>query len=329
MPARMPTLSEPIVPCHALLLDAAGGARELAPDALGDWTPDQGCLWLHFDALPPDPDVARQYALDDVAFAALSATESRPRAFRHGDGLLVSLRGVNLRPGAAPDDLVSLRLWVEQSRVVSVAQPDVHAVPDVRAELEQGGGPADSGALLVAIGDAVACRINPVVDELEELVDKLEEAVGQESTLGLRGQLAELRRQAIGLRRYLAPQRDMMTRLHTEAVSWLHELDRARLREVADHFLRHVEDLDMLRDHAAVVQDELTNQINEHLNQRMYVLMIFSTIFLPLTFLTGMLGTNVGGIPGAQHPFAFWIEGAVLALIGVVQFWVLRRMKLV
>lgn len=66
----------------------------------------------------------------------------------------------------------------------------------------------------------------------------------------LRQRLHKIRQEAIALRRYLAPQRDAMSRLQVETVDWLLDLDRAYLRELADRTLRFVEDLDFIRERA-------------------------------------------------------------------------------
>jgi zinc transporter len=69
--------------------------------------------------------------------------------------------------------------------------------------------------------------------------------------------------------------------------------------------MRYIEELDTIRDKVSLIQEELSNKLSEQMNKKMYVLSIISVIFLPLTFLTGLLGINVGGIPGAQNENAF------------------------
>ena len=137
----------------------------------------------------------------------------------------------------------------------------------------------------------------------------------------LRSSLTDLRREAITLRRYLAPQREALGRLQGEQLSWLTELDRLRLREVNDRLIRYVEDLDAVRERAAVAHEELISQLSNQINKRMYVLSVVAAVFLPLGFLTGLLGVNVGGIPGAESPFGFATFTLLLVVIVAVQLW--------
>jgi zinc transporter len=129
------------------------------------------------------------------------------------------------------------------------------------------------------------------------------------------------------LRRYLAPQREAMARLYNERVPWLNDMDRMRLREVADSTTRYIEDLDASRERAIVIQEELMSRISEQMDKRMYVLSMVAAIFLPLGFLTGLLGINVGGIPGAEYKGSFYIFCGILISVSVMQIYIFKKLK--
>jgi zinc transporter len=125
----------------------------------------------------------------------------------------------------------------------------------------------------------------------------------------------------------MAPQREAMNRLAGLDTDLINPNQRARLREVADRTMRYVEDLDAVRDRTAVLQDELTTHMSEQMNRTMYLLTVVATIMLPLGFLTGLLGVNVGGIPGADSPWAFAIFCGLLAVLVGVEVAVLKRLR--
>jgi len=77
-----------------------------------------------------------------------------------------------------------------------------------------------------------------------------------------------------------------------------------------------IEDLGSLSELAGILHAELTNNLNDELNRAAYTLSIVSAIFLPLTFVTGLMGMNVEGIPAAEHPFGFWLAALVCLAIG-------------
>ena len=82
-----------------------------------------------------------------------------------------------------------------------------------------------------------------------------------------------------------------------------------------------------MRERSAVVQDELLNRISQRMERTMYVLTLVATIVLPLGFLTGLLGINVGGIPGAEINWAFWAVCGALAVLVLVELWLLKRLR--
>lgn len=313
----------------AFLMDGQGGGQPLDWIGVKTWTPDQGNLWVHLDRTVDRTRswLAEESGLDPLVCDALMAEDTRPRVAHFESGLIVILRGVNLNPGADPEDMVSIRLWIDNERVISLRLRRLMAVEDIRKRLAAGRGPAGPSDLLVDLARGLVERTAPVVDDFEDLADELEDTVVEVSSRELRSQVAALRRKVIALRRHLAPQREVMAVLMNERTEWLDDLHRLRLREVADRIIRHVEDLDAVRDRAAVVQDELTGRLGEQMNRNMYVLSIVAGIFLPLGLLTGLLGINVGGIPGANTPWAFAAVCFLLVAFGVGEIWILRRLR--
>jgi zinc transporter len=164
-------------------------------------------------------------------------------------------------------------------------------------------------------------------------VDRLEDRlIGSEKGEDLdlrevRYPLIDCRQVAISLRRYVYPQREALSRLAQFEEPWLDDRMLGRLREAVDQITRITEELDEVRERSAVVQDELANRISQRMERTMYTLTVVATVMLPLGFLTGLLGINVGGIPGADTGWAFWaVCGGLVALVAV-EVLIMRRFK--
>jgi zinc transporter len=315
----------------AYVFDGHGGGRTLDWSGVRAHKPEDGWLWVH---LQRDAPLTRTWleqdsGLDEILREALLSNESRPRCEAYGEGLLISLRGVNLNPGADPEDMVALVLWVERDRVVSVRRRRIMAVDAVRTAIEAGKAPPTTGDFLATLAEGLVERMGPVIDALEEEVADLEEDIIANRTDGSRMKLAELRRNAIALRRYIGPQREAMSRLLTQQADWISPTDRRWLREVADRITRYVEDLDAARERSQIVQEELAARVSEQINRNMYVLSIVAAVFLPLGLLTGYLGINVGGIPGAEWHWAFALVGAGLLVVALLELWLFRKLKFI
>lgn len=311
----------------AWLLDGRGGGRQIGWDDLSVVQPVAGeLLWIHFDysSVQVQDWLYAQSNLSGLTVAALIQAETRPRVAPADGGLMVFLRAVNLNPGAEPDDMVSARLWVGDQRIISLRQRRLVSMDDLRAALAAGNGPCNSGEFLAMMVDGMLDRIDHVVEVIYEHIDALEEPRQMDSIPVQRRQLAEIRRQAIALRRFLSPQREALNRLAADTSPLLSEQDRLQLREEYDRQTRIVEDLDAARERAAVGQESLASLMAEQTNQRMFLLSILSAIFLPLSFLTGLLGINVGGIPGSDYPGAFALVVIGLVVTGAALWFYLR-----
>jgi zinc transporter len=312
---------------HAFLLDGKGGARSLDWAGVKAWQATDGVLWLNLDyaGLAAIEWLRTASNLDEVTVSALIDPDPRPRTVAHGDDLLLVMRGINNNAGAAPEDMISVRAWIEPSRVVTLRHRPSSSVKQVVGELERGAGPRSSADLVVTLADHIIDHVVSRVDTLGDAVAACEDQVLSTQPADVRASLAEHRRRAIALRRFLAPQREALGKLAIAPVSWLDDSQRAQLAEVTDHLVRTVEELDAARDRAAVTQEELSSRVAEAANQRLYVLSIITSIFLPLGFVCALLGVNVGGVPLQTKEWAFWALIGVFVVGVAIQFYIFRK----
>lgn len=304
---------------EALLFDGKGGARSLSRDEVKAWQPGNGTLWIDLNL---SNKTARKWLRDSAFMDAgvtdiLLAGETRPRSLPHGDGMIVVMRGINMNPGAVPDDMVAIRMWLHPDMVITSRRRRVLSLRDVRDELLAGRGPRSTGQFLVTLTGALAERIQAAVENIENVLEEISERIGAGEIDTVRIDLGVARRQAAVIRRHLAPQRDALDRLARSPAGLLSESDVFELREEGDHLTRHIEDLDLARENALVAQEELTNRIAMEQNARMYLLSIVAAIFLPLSFVTGLLGMNVAGLPGTESPYGFMISALVMVGLGI------------
>ena len=323
----MRTVSTGLV--HALLFDGKGGASPLvAWEEIDAWSPNDGVLWLNLDYSIADVAawLRERSRIDPLVLAALVDPDPRPRAVPHGEDLVMIVRAINLNAGAAPEDMISVRCFIEPRRIVTLRHRVSASLQAIVAELEGGTGPSNAGDFTTRFVertlDLVVTRVDVLGDEIAGCED---EVVGRKHGADMRGRLADHRRRAIQLRRFLAPQREALGKLATIGLPWLDAMQRARTIEAADRMTRTVEELDAARDRAAVTQEELGSRIGEQTNRRLYWLSVITAVFLPLGFICSLLGVNVGGVPLQHEDWAFWaLIGAFIAGVGV-QLWIFKK----
>lgn len=310
----------------AWLLDGKGGGRRMEWHEIADWQAENGLLWLHFDYGHENTErwLRDESGINPIIQSVLISEETRPRCELFENGLLAILRGVNLNPGADPEDMVSVRLWLEDTRIISCRRRRIASVRDLENALGRNAGPRSQGGFLAHLSELLGDKVDAVIESLESETELLEDLLLTADSSSLRPQLSTIRRTVIHLRRYLAPQRDALKRLQAMEIDWLSQNARSRLNEAADQTQRYLEGLDAIRDQSLVTQEELSQKLSEQTGKRMYLLSIITTVFLPLGFLTGLLGINVGGMPGSDYAFAFWIVCLLALLMGGITLWILR-----
>lgn len=290
---------------------------------------DTEFYWIHLLRDSPVTEKwLKRLGLDTFVIDALTEEETRPRCTPHDEGVLINLRGVNLSPGAEPEDMISVRFWIDEHRVIGVRKRPLLATSDLLKSSLTGHAPTSTSDLIAKLALRLSDRAEPVIASLNERIDALEDVMDQVDETPPKGELADIRRVSIMLRRYMFPQRDALNALAIEDLDWIKERDRSRIREASDRVTRLGEELDAIRDRAQVVHDQIMDRRAETMNRQMLVLSVVSAVFLPLGLLTGLLGINVAGIPGQVSPMAFWSVCALLVLLGIVQLWFYRKIGL-
>lgn len=309
--------------------DGKGGFRPLSAREAVEWNGKDGFIWLHLNRDFQDTqNYLRECAdLDSLVVDAMLEQETRPRLTEMEHGTLMFLRSVNLNPGAQPEDMVSVRIWIEEHRVITVRIRKVLNFEEVRSRLTQGKAPKNVPELMAMLTRSVFTRLDPVVTSLEEELDILEEALLDRPVKEIQPKLTDLRNRSMVLRRYLLPQRDVMMQLVSGQVKWVNKNARAVFMELLEVITRIIEHLDMVRERAGLLHEEIKNTLSESINRNMLLLSLVTVIFLPLNFITSLLGINVAGIPGADYGNAFWIVLGTLLSVMILEitFFKIKR----
>jgi zinc transporter len=309
-------------------LDGQGGGCK--QDRLGNTdekTP--GFNWFHLKTDENESVVwMQEMGFDENVIEALSALETRPRMAMLAGGVLINLRGVNTNPGSDPEDMISLRVWFSDKSIVTAQKKGrrLISIEDVRTQIENGSGPKSPGEFISMLIEHLANKIGDIVDSIDDDLTKIEISMDENNIKPVQQNLSAVRLQTAVLRRYLSPQREALSELYrTRGI--LSDDITYNLQYQTDRITRHVEDLDLAKERAAVLQSELQNRLAEKQNARMYLLSIVAAIFLPLSFLTGVFGMNIAGMPGLESPNAFNILTGIMLILAIALIAYMRWKK--
>lgn len=308
---------------YAGQLDGKGGVTPIADGDIAHC--DRPC-WLHLDVdhSASNAWLNRSPLIPDPVREALSGNSTRPRVSRLAEGALITLRSINFNTDENPDELIVLRIYITDKLIVTTRRQPIQAVEEMREDLDKKQGPSDSGTWLVDMSDTLTDHTSEFIEDLHDKIIALENDL-LDQKIPPRGQLSHLRKQLIVLRRYMAPQRDVFSRLASEHLPWMGDDDRRRMQEIADRLGRGLDDIDGAIARTAVVADELNALMAEAINRRSYTMSLMAMIFLPTTFLTGLFGVNLGGIPGNESHYGFSLFCLLLVVMVVGVAWWLKR----
>ncbi len=222
--------------------------------------------------------------------------------------------------------MLSLRILYYQGAIYSFRKRPVRSVGVIRERLQRHEGPESLNDFLVMLIEEMNNRLEELLDVIEDEMELLEDDE-RHTTAERQRQLTALHRRMLRLVRFVRPQLAALERLGADAPKWLEPDNVQWLVNERDAIQRELESLEMLLEQVWMLREHLQQEVAEKMNRNTYWLSMVAGVFLPISFLTGVFGINIGGMPGVDHANAFWIFCGILAVIAVVEFLLLRRLR--
>ncbi len=308
--------------------DGRGGVRKLEEtEETAFVTPAKGFALISGNSRSPEFKVWLKRELGDFNADLITVPSTRSRCTVFEDKALVVLRVA--RPGAEPEDIGRqlLSLWIEKGRVIIASELNIVELLGIAAWQQTHHAPLSPADLVARLALRAADRIEPLIERMGEMLDGIEEALIANRNQGSRVRLAQLRRTLINMRRLIWPQRDALTTLEIEDLSFFTARDRVRLREAAARTARLGDEMQTLSERAVLVHEQVLDTRAEQMNRTMLLLAAATVVLMPLTVISGVLGMNVEGIPFHDSPYAFWVVTGLLAVLGLGIYLFMRKQK--
>lgn len=299
-----------------LIFDGSGGMKRVEPGVDHAAAPANGFKLIVGNSKAPEFKIWLRDELGEFNSGLITAPTSRSRCTVMDDKALIVLRVV--RPGAAPQDVGRqfLTVWIESNRVIIASELNILDFLGLSKVDQPHHAPVTPADLIARLALRATDRLEPLIEMLGERLDGIEETLITHSTEKAQDNLEQLRRTLISFRRLIWPQRDALSTLEIEDLSFFSDRDRLRLRDAAMRTARIGDELQALSERAVLVHEEIIDDRAEQMNKAMLLLAAVTVVFSPLTLITGLLGMNVSGIPLAGHGAAFWFVCILLVLIG-------------
>lgn len=288
-------------------------------------------VWVDISAPTPDDAkiLSEVFHFHELAIEDALAEIHQPKVESYGDYIYLILHAIDFRAKEhafhtqevdfflGPNYLVTLHTGTSRSieRIGEICTRSQHVL---------GEGP---GGLMHRIVDGMVDNYRPEVDKLADRLDDLEKEVFQKPKPTLVKRILDFKRDVASLRRVVMPQRDAVMRLARREFSQISEQLSYRFRDVHDHLVRLSDEAVFFQDRISSLLDAHLSNVSNQLNGIMKVLTIISTVFMPLTVLTGMYGMNVHlpHLPGGEGIQFWWIAGMMMAIIFAMLIFFRKR----
>jgi len=295
----------------------------------------KGLLWVDFTS---EPSETAQPILESFGFHHLAIEDAlqqthAPKIDDWGDYLYIVLNYMHLVKATEPWDteIDELDIFLGRNYVITHHDNPVGSIDDTWASSQRDPRYSQDGAdhLLYKIIDSIVTNYMPIIEKIDEEIDWIEDQVFDRPSSETLARLFTLKRVLLAMRRILLPQREVLNKMARDDYQVIDRKDRIFFRDIYDHLVRLHDVNESLRDLVGGALDTYLSVINNRMNEVMKTLTIITTLFMPLTFVTGFFGMNFFA---ANPPEASWTQPAVfygtlglMLLTPVFMFFWMRR----
>jgi magnesium transporter len=293
-------------------------------------------LWVDFSEEPPEvcEPILRSFNFHPLSIDdALQETHS-PKIDDWGGYLYIVINYMHLRGDTGngwQTSVDELDIFLGANFVITHHDDPIAAIDETLAACNRDPRTVTEGAdhLLYKIIDNVVAGYMPIVEQVDQAIDEIEDQVFDRPTPRTLEQLFSLKRVLLSMRRILLPQREVLNKLARDDYRIIDQNDRIFFRDIYDHLVRLHDLNESLRDLVGGAMDTYLSVVNNRMNEIMKTLTLITTLFMPITFVTGFFGMNffepVAQLAGWTSRQAFLVTMGILALLPVGMYMWMRR----
>ena len=270
--------------------------------------------------------VRREFELHELAVEDAINAHQRPKLELYGDTLFVVLKPARYREADSAVELGEILIFIGDGFIITVrhgeaALHDVRLRTEARSDLLECG----PGAALYAIVDWIVDNYQPVVAALDRDVEMVEAEVFSPSPVNTAERIFDLKREVLALHAAVAPLDEPLERLARGRHGLIHETLQAYFRDVHDHLLRIIDQVENCRDLLTSVLAANMTQVTVRQNEDMRKISAWAAIILAPTLIAGLYGMNFRNMPELRWRFGYPLALGVIAIVCLVLYRYFRR----
>ncbi len=261
-----------------------------------------------------------QYNIHPLVLEDIADTEQRPKFDEYENGVFISAKALRFDHDAVEILTEQVSIFIGKNFLVSFQEDEDDLFAGVRGRINSGRGKIrarEADYLGYALLDNLVDNYFFVLDKVEEEIEKLEEEIIKEPQSTSKAKNHNLKREMLTLRKAVQPLREAISKFAKSESPYVSNTTEIFLRDLYDHTIQVMDIVETYRDVLTGLQDLYLSEISFKMNQVMQVLTVISTIFIPLSFLTGLYGMNFEYIPELKYQSGYFILIGVMSTITV------------
>ena len=284
---------------------------------------------LQDPSAPESKLLAEVFHIHELAIEDALNAIHHPKIESYGDYLYLILHGIDFQARQHRFQTKDVDFFLAARFLITVHHGASRSIEKLTGICERNNQLLGEGtaALMHRIIDTMVDNYRPEIEKLQQRLDRLEAEVFEKPNPKLARQILDFKRDVASLRQVVLPQRDAVGRLARREFPIISEQMAYRFRDVHDHLVRLSDEAMFFQDRISGILDAHLSAVSNQLNAVMKVLTLISTIFLPLTVLTGMYGMNVTlpHMPGGDPWQFWWVVGIMVVLSGTMLAFFRRK----
>ncbi|MBN1792752.1 magnesium/cobalt transporter CorA [Candidatus Woesearchaeota archaeon] len=287
--------------------------------------------WLDITGLHESNVIGRigeVFELHPLIQEDIVSTGKRPSFADFNSYLFIVLKMLNFdsRTGEIASEHVSL--IVGKDYIISFQESDSAAFDSVRERIRDAKWTvrkSGSDYLAYVLIDAIIDNYFKVLEKLGDKMGDLEEELDDNPTQDTLTSINDLKRELIFLRKSIWPLRELINKMQKSESRIIKKQTKVYLSDLYDHVIQAMDTVESFRDLAGSMLDVYMSSVSNRLNEIMKVLTILSTIFIPLTFVSGIYGMNFEFMPEIHWKYGYLFVWGVFIAMALVMIYYFKK----
>ena len=281
---------------------------------------DYRVVWINIDGIGYLEELKNTFRVHDVTIKAIKRIKSRARLTILKDHLFILLHQVYELKGGLKKERTAI--FLKDNFVITMQERSGDVFNPIRESIRHNEGlfrERDADYLLYALLDAIIGNYVPILENISSQMEILENKVLKDKDKETPSRIHGIRRRILFARRTIFPLLEVFRRLRLEGREFFKEETQGYLEELYNHVMEILDIIESQRDMANGLVEIYYSTISMRINEIIRILTVVSTIFIPLTFITGIYGMNFNPrVSPYNMPELNWYYGYPLTLLAML-----------